>query len=102
MDLLDCPDASLLTAKRNTTTTALQALAILNNPFVVKQAEHFTRRVSNAQRDLAKQIDTVYRLALSRPPTPEESKKLVAYSHRHGLTNACRMIFNTSEFMFVD
>ena len=102
MDALDCPDASLLTAKRNTTTTALQALAILNNPFVVKQAEHFAQRVSNGQGDLAKQIDTAYRLALSRPPTPEESKKLVAYGHKHGLTNLCRLIFNSSEFMFVD
>jgi hypothetical protein len=102
MDVLDCPDASLLTAKRNSTTTALQALAILNNPFVVKQAEHFAARVRKTQGDLTKQMDTAYRLGLSRPPTPEESKKLVAYSHRHDLTNACRMIFNTSEFMFVD
>src|SRR5258708_11500913 len=37
MDSLDCPDASLLTARRNTTITAIQALAQLNNPFMVRQ-----------------------------------------------------------------
>ncbi|MEO6337596.1 MAG: DUF1549 domain-containing protein, partial [Verrucomicrobiota bacterium] len=32
MDSLDCPDASILTPKRNITMTSLQALAVLNNP----------------------------------------------------------------------
>jgi hypothetical protein len=32
MDALDCPDPSLLTPRRNVTTTALQALAMLNDP----------------------------------------------------------------------
>ena len=45
MDRLDCPDASLITAKRNTTITAIQALALLNNPFMVRQAEHLAERV---------------------------------------------------------
>src|SRR5207247_521576 len=66
MDALDCPDASLLTAKRNTTTTALQALAILNNPFVVRQAEHFAERVSKVKADLIGQIEFAYRMAWSR------------------------------------
>jgi uncharacterized protein DUF1553/uncharacterized protein DUF1549/F5/8 type C domain-containing protein len=102
MEALDCPDASLLTAKRNTTTTALQALAILNNPFVLKQAEHFAERVNLGSGDIHKQIDSAYRFALSRPPTVDESKKLVAFGQKHGLTNACRVILNSNEFMFVD
>ena len=48
MDRLDCPDASLITAKRNTTITAIQALALLNNPFMVRQAEHLAARVQSA------------------------------------------------------
>ena len=48
MDRLDCPDASLITAKRNTTITAIQALALLNNPFMVRQAEHLAARVRDA------------------------------------------------------
>src|SRR5436190_2183164 len=39
MDAMDCPDASQLTAKRNVSVTPLQALAMLNNRFVVRYAE---------------------------------------------------------------
>ena len=69
MDRLDCPDASLITAKRNTTITAIQALALLNNPFMVRQAEHLAERVQAAwphQPD--EQIAWLYRLALGRNP----------------------------------
>ena len=45
MESLDCPDASLLTPKRNTTLTALQALAMLNDPLMLKQVESFAQRL---------------------------------------------------------
>ena len=102
MDSLDCPDASLLTPKRNTTMTALQALTVLNNPFVLKQCEHFAARLQKLAPDVPGQIDAAYRLALSRPPTLEEKERLAAYASQHGLANACRVIFNSTEFMFVD
>ena len=46
MEALDCADPSLLTPKRNVTLTALQALATLNNQFVVRQCEHFAERLA--------------------------------------------------------
>ncbi|MDQ6632165.1 MAG: DUF1553 domain-containing protein [Verrucomicrobiota bacterium] len=101
MDSLDCPDASILTPKRNVTMTSLQALAVLNNPFVLKQCEHFATRVAKAG-DLEKQIKTAYRLALNRKPAVEEMKQLVGFAKQFGMTNVARLIFNTSEFMFVD
>ena len=101
MDSLDCPDASILTPKRNVTMTSLQALAILNNPFVLKQCEHLAARVAKAG-SLKKQVEQVYQLALNRQPTKEELKKLEGFAQKHGMPNLCRLIFNTSEFMFVD
>ena len=101
MESLDCPDASLLAPKRNVTVTALQALAILNNPFVLKQCEHLAARVASAG-SVPNQIERVYELALNRRPTPEELRKLVPFAEKHGLTALCRVIFNSSEFMFVD
>jgi mono/diheme cytochrome c family protein len=44
MERFDCPDISLITAKRNTTITAIQALALMNNPFVLRQAENLAAR----------------------------------------------------------
>jgi hypothetical protein len=103
MDTLDCPDASLLAPRRNTTLTALQALSLLNNPFVVRQAEHLAARATaQTANDLSAQVAIAFELAISRLPTPEEHKTLTDYATRHGLANACRVIFNSNEFVFVD
>jgi hypothetical protein len=101
MDSLDCPNASLLTPKRNVTMTSLQALAVLNDPFVLKQCEHFAARLAKAG-SLKEQIEQAYRLTLNRRPTSEETKKLEVFAREYGLANVCRVIFNTSEAMFVD
>ena len=102
MESLDCADPSILTPKRNVTLTSLQALALLNNTFCVKQAEHLAERVGRQAASPAEQIDAAYRLALGRRPTAEESDLLVGYAQKFGLANACRLIFNGNEFMFID
>ncbi|HVC97571.1 MAG TPA: DUF1553 domain-containing protein [Pirellulales bacterium] len=102
MDCLDCADPSILTPKRNTTLTSLQALALLNNPFCVRQSQHLAERVAGLTSESAGQIEAAYRLALGRRPTPIESELLTSYAARFGLVNACRVIFNCNEFMFVD
>ncbi len=102
MDTLDCADSSQLTAARNVSVTALQALAMWNNHFIVGQSEHFAQRVSRMGQDLRARIDAIYQLALGRPPTNDEAKELAAYAGKHGLANLCRLILNSNEFMFVN
>jgi len=102
MEALDCPDANLLAPRRNVTLTALQALSTLNNPFVLGQCEHFAARLRRESPDLAAQIERAYQLALSRRPRAEEAERLCDYARKHGLANACRVLFNSSEFVFVD
>ena len=102
MESLDCPDASLLTPKRNTTLTALQALAMLNDPLMLKQVESFAQRLRGLRKDLAGQIQQAYWLAVARAPTQQELALLMAYTQKHGLENFCRLLFNSNEFMFVD
>jgi len=102
MDRLDCPDASLITAKRNTTITAIQALALLNNPFMVRQAERLAARVKSLADRLEQQVAWIYRLALGRNPDQAETVRLTQFAARHGLENACRAILNSNEFLFVD
>lgn len=102
MDCLDAADPSLLTPRRNTTLTALQALATLNNPFVLRQAEHFAERLTGSTGDVTSPVRKAYQLALSRPATSAEVKELSAYAKEHGMTNACRLLFNLNEFLFVD
>jgi hypothetical protein len=102
MESLDCPDASLLTPKRNTTLTALQALAMLNDPLLLQQAESFAERLRGLRKDLPGQIHEAYWLALAREPNQQERSLLTAYARKHGLENFCRLLFNSNEFMFVD
>jgi mono/diheme cytochrome c family protein len=102
LDCLDCADPNLNTPVRNTTLTALQALALLNDPFMVRQAEHFARRIRKVSDDPARQIAAACRLALGRLPNPEERAALTAYAKAHGMASACRVLFNTNEFVFID
>jgi hypothetical protein len=102
IECLDGADPNLATPVRNTTLTALQALALLNDPFMVKQAEFFAERVQKTCADRSGQIDAAYRLALGRTPHSEERAALAEYARKHGLANACRLVFNMNEFVFVD
>jgi hypothetical protein len=102
MDTLDCADPSLLTPKRNTTMTALQALAMLNDPLVTRQAEHFADRLRRDAKSSEKQIERAYRLCFGRSATKEETRTAKSYISKHGLANFCRLLFNSNEFMFVD
>jgi hypothetical protein len=102
MDCLDAADPSQLVARRYTTLTALQALATLNNPFVLRQCEHFAERLGQLGGDASAQIELACRWALARKPTTAEAREFAAYVQRHGMANFCRVLFNTTEFVFVD
>jgi hypothetical protein len=102
LDCLDCADSNLNTPVRTTTLTALQALALLNDPFMIKQAEYFAERLRGISSEPGRQIEAAYALALSRAPSTEEREALAGYAGKHGLANACRLLFNTNEFMFLD
>jgi hypothetical protein len=102
LECLDSADPNLVTPVRSTTITALQALALLNDPFVLKQAELFAARLRKVSDEPDRQIEMAYRLAFSRPPAGEEREALVDYERKHGLANACRVLFNANEFLFID
>jgi hypothetical protein len=102
MESLDCPDPSLLTPKRNVTMTAVQALALLNDPLLIEQSRRLAALLEAHSADFAAQLDLLYRLTLSRAPKPEEQNLLAAYSKENGLQNLCRLVLNSNEFLFVD
>ncbi len=102
MTTLDCADSSQSTPKRNETLTSLQALSLLNNRFNLSMANHFATRLSAEHDSLPAQVEAAFRLVAGRVPAPAERQQLVAYSQQHGLPNLCRVLFNLSEFVFVD
>jgi len=102
MQTLDCADPSQSVARRDSTVTALQSLALLNNRLMVCMSEHFAERLACEAPDPRQQVVRAFQLALGRAPSDSESKSLVAFVQRHGLPNLCRLVFNLNEFLFVD
>lgn len=102
LECLDAADPNLNTPVRSTTITALQALALLNDPFLIRQAECFAERLERDQTDIDSRIARAFWLCFGRRPTTPEKATLVDYARRRGLANACRVLFNANEFVFVD
>jgi hypothetical protein len=102
MATLDCADASAVVPKRNETLTPLQSLALLNNRFMVRMAEHFAARIERLGASNSERVAVAWRLALAREPDTDELSTMTGFADRHGLSNACRLIFNMNEFVFID
>ncbi|WP_152050041.1 PSD1 and planctomycete cytochrome C domain-containing protein [Tautonia marina] len=102
IECLDGADPNINVPVRNETITALQALALLNDPFMIARSEDLASRVQAVADDLGAQIDSAYRLTVARSPTPDERLVMVSYAREHGLAAACRILFNLNEFVFLD
>ena len=98
----DCPDAALAVPRRNVSTTALQALNLLNSEFMIRQAAFFAERVQRgAGADPAQQTDRAFRLAFGRSPTMTELNAAVSLIQSHGAAAFCRALYNANEFIYV-
>jgi hypothetical protein len=102
METLDCADASQLTPVRSTSVTALQALAMLNDRFIVRQSELIAARLEKLAGDETGRIGRAYEWILGRPASEREIRLISDYAGRHGLPNAVRVLLNSNEFMFVN
>jgi mono/diheme cytochrome c family protein len=102
MATLDCADPSMLVEKRNETISPLQALALLNNNLMLVMAESFAGRLQRETMSTDQAVERAFELALGRSASEKEKANLSAYANKFGLVNACRLIFNLNEFVFVD
>ena len=102
MEALDCADPNLNTPVRSQTLTALQALALWNDLFMLRQSQELANRLEQETGDRRARIVGAFRLALAREPDQSELEALASYADKHGLAHACRLLYNTNEFVFVD
>ncbi len=100
-ETFDLPDQNITAAARNTSTVAPQALTLLNNPFVLGQAQLFANAIrERAPYDAGQQVELAYQMGLTRSPTASEmeiGQQLVASGSLEDLTH---VIFNLSEFLY--
>jgi hypothetical protein len=114
MSSLDCADPSQIVERRQETITPLQALALLNNRFMLVMSERFAHRIESeaapagpiaagaVTAGVPQRVRIAFRLALAREPRAEELEALADLANAHGLENVARVIFNLNEFAFVD
>ncbi len=102
MTTLDCADSSQSTPLRDETLTSLQALSLLNNRLSLSMSRHFALRLGEESKTGSDRIDRALRLIAGRSPTARERTEFAAYAEQHGFENLCRVLFNVSEFVFVD
>lgn len=102
MDALDAPDGGAATHVRATSAGPVQALALLNDPTVLRECRHLAARIESSVHEPETQVAAAFRLVLLRDPGPTELTAMAAYARRHGLANACQVLVNSSEFLYVD
>ncbi|MCC6537624.1 MAG: DUF1549 domain-containing protein [Bryobacterales bacterium] len=100
LDALDCPLPSVKAPKRSITTTPLQALSLMNNPFVTRMAKQLAARLTAERDTTAARVARAFELVLNRPPREEEAASSEALVNTSGLEALCWGLFNTSEFLY--
>ena len=101
-DTFDLPDQNQTAAARNVSTVATQALTLMNNEFVLNQAELFAERlVREAPGDIDRQIDLAYRIALTRSPTDAEVEVARSLVGGQSLVDLTHVMLNLNEFLYL-
>jgi hypothetical protein len=107
--LFDSPERTEVCARRYVTTTAPQALTLLNDQGVLSAARAFAARITKkAGTDPDAIIGEAFELALGRPPDTEERAAMRDFLDRHAgkrdeaIVDLCHSLLNLSEFLYVD
>jgi mono/diheme cytochrome c family protein len=97
------------TPARITSTTSLQALLLLNDPFFHEQAAKFAERLGREATGDASRLDRAFLLALGRPPSESEKAEFLRFLEKHRASlddrqaweSLARVLFRLSEFVYV-
>ena len=120
LKIFDPPDNTQSVGLRDVGTTPISTAFMLNAPFVWEQAKRFAQRVRDrVGGDPGRQIESAYRIALSRPPTVEEreiglsflgqrragsleaSKEPGSLDAQSPLVQYCHAVMSLNEFIYV-
>ena len=115
LDLFDFAEPSLVTGVRETTNVPVQALYLMNSPFVQSRAKALADRLLREADDSEKRIRLAFLLCFSRVPDTDEMKLAVAFfeqgkqlagddekQRQQILTSYCQALLSTAEFRNLD
>ncbi len=119
LKLFNGPDTSMTTAVRDDSSVPLQALYLLNNPFVHDEAARFAESLIAAEADPSSRLERAYRCVFARPPSESETQKALGFLERYGQrlesdgmdpgqcereswSALARTLLASNEFLFID
>ncbi len=123
LEAFDAADGTFSTPRRNTTTTATQALLLINGDWTLARANSLATRLERLQSsstDNRDQIGRAYRLTFARLPEPDEIAEATAFLNHQAnrlswpaqrsktrpdhaaLVDFCHVLLNSNEFLYVD
>jgi hypothetical protein len=117
LQAFDAPNATASCTRRNPTTVAPQALALLNDPFMREQARAFAARLSKFE-GLETRVRQAFQLALGRDPRPSEAANALHFlkaetiacqaddpssdAQAESLADFCQGLMALNEFSYID
>jgi hypothetical protein len=118
IEVFDCPVTTVSAPTRASSTVSPQALALMNNEFVLEQSGYFAERVAGEAGGGKKaQIIRAFQIALGRAPNKKEvewsqaflKSQSESYAKRNSedpeaaaLRDFCHAVINLNEFLYVD
>ena len=105
LDLFDFADPESLTAMRSETTVPSQSLFLMNNEWVIEQANHLAKRLEAGSSVPEQKLRYLFQLAYSRQPSSRELDLMMGFVS--GNTKAekwgdiCQAILASTEFRHI-
>ena len=110
----DYPTPFTTIGRRTVSNVPAQALVMLNNPFVLQQAERWAKdMIASPKETDAERVRRMYESAFGRPPRESELKLamdfLTEQAREYGKpgdprswTDLAHVLFNSKEFIFIE
>ena len=77
--LFDGPDTNACTGERVVSTTPLQSLFLMNDPFLKEQSKKLAARLVKSSMGDGQRVTNLYWFAYQRGPTPEDSQEALSF-----------------------
>ena len=104
LQMFDFPDPNVHAANRVETTTPMQKLFALNNPFVVQRAAEFAERLQH-ESDVEQQIRSAYLILFARSADEDElqlGQAFLANAEPERLKQYAQILLASNEMMNLD
>ncbi|MEX2577956.1 MAG: PSD1 and planctomycete cytochrome C domain-containing protein [Verrucomicrobiales bacterium] len=112
LDLFDFAEPSMVMGEREETNVPLQALYLMNSPFVQEQSAAFAARLIREEDSRADRIERAFRLCFNRAPDEEEVRMALEYfsdpdaaaevGEEEMTARFCQVLFSGAEFRIAD